>query len=92
MKRSRVFNLFFVLGFAAVAAVGGASLLQNFQKLQAKRGAYEASRARLEALEERIHSKQVALEKLDSDPEYIERVIRQKLNYAKEDEVIFRFE
>jgi len=92
MRTSRVFNLFFVIGFIAVASVGGVSLFQNYQKLQAKQGSYEAAQARLDQLETSVQQKRETLSKLDSDPEYVERVIRQKLNYAKKNEVIFRFE
>lgn len=92
MRTSRVFNLIFAIGFVAVASAGGISLFQNYQKLQAKRGSFEAAQARLDKLERDIQHKSEALSKLDSDPEYVERVIRQKLNYAKENEVVFRFE
>ena len=34
----------------------------------------------------------MALERLKHDPEYVEKVIRQKLNYAKANEVVFKFE
>jgi len=92
MRTSRVFNLFFAVGFVVVASVGGISLFQNYQKMEAKRASYEAAQAYLETLELSVLQKREALAKLDSDPEYVERVIRQKLNYAKPDEVIFRFE
>lgn len=92
MRTSRVFNLIFAIALVAVASVGGVSLFQNYQKLQAKRGFHEAAQDRLGKLESDIRIKSEALSKLDSEPEYVERVIRQKLNYAKKNEVVFRFE
>ncbi len=40
----------------------------------------------------RLQEQQQILERLKSDPTYVERAIRQHLKYAKPGEVIFRFE
>lgn len=39
-----------------------------------------------------IEKKKAFLQKLSSDPEFLERVAREKLRYAKPDEWILRFE
>lgn len=41
--------------------------------------------------EERLREQKVILERLRTDPTYVEKVIRQKLDYARPDQVIFRF-
>ena len=47
---------------------------------------------KLAADERAIEKKKAFLEKLSTDPEFLERVAREKLRYAKPDEWILRFE
>ena len=47
---------------------------------------------RLAAAEEKLREQTEYLERLRHDPALVERIIRQKLGYAKDDEYIFRFE
>jgi cell division protein FtsB len=39
-----------------------------------------------------LHDQEIVLQRLRTDPAYVEKVIRRKLGYAKPDEFIFRFE
>lgn len=41
--------------------------------------------------EEQLREQKVVLERLRTDPAYVDKVIRQRLNYAKPDDYIFRF-
>jgi cell division protein DivIC len=50
------------------------------------------NRQRLAEAQERLRAQARILERLRSDPEYVDRVIRMKLGYAKPDEFMFRFE
>ena len=50
------------------------------------------SRERLGELQLRLSEQDKVLQRLREDPAYVERVIRRRLNYAKPDEFIFRFE
>lgn len=59
---------------------------------------YRHFRYREAQIEERIaererdyHRKRVYLKKLSHDPEFLEAVVRDRLGFAKEGEVIFRF-
>ncbi len=51
-----------------------------------------ANRRRLAEAETRLTEQERILERLRTDPAYVERVIRRKLGYARPDEFIFRFE
>ena len=50
------------------------------------------NRQRLTEAQERLRQQERVLERLRSDPEYVDKVIRKKLGYAKPDEFIYRFE
>ena len=51
-----------------------------------------SNRRRLAEQKQRLEQQEKVLQRLRSDPEYVDRVIRMKLGYAKPDEYIFRFE
>ena len=46
----------------------------------------------LAAAQKRLADQQRVLERLRTDPTYVEKVIREKLGYSKPDEMIFRFD
>lgn len=50
------------------------------------------TRQRLVEVETKLAEQELVLERLRSDPSYVERVIRRRLGYAKPDEFVFRFE
>ncbi|MEM9227811.1 MAG: septum formation initiator family protein, partial [Verrucomicrobiota bacterium] len=52
----------------------------------------EALQARVDAASQGRDAKQAYLKKLMSDPEFFERVTRERLGYSREDERIIRFE
>lgn len=49
-------------------------------------------RQRLAEVEIKLAEQQVVLDRLRNDPAYVEMVIRRRLNYAKPEEFVFRFE
>ena len=49
-------------------------------------------RQRLAEVERRLAEQEIVLERLRTDPAYVETVIRRRLGYAKPDEFVFRFE
>lgn len=65
---------------------------KRHDKLKATRSAESAAAAQLAKLEAKIEAKKLSLARLNHDPEYVEKVIRQKLNYAKDEEIVFKFE
>jgi len=50
------------------------------------------NRSRLAEAQARLQEQERILERLRTDPSYVDKVIRKKLGYAKPDEFIFRFE
>jgi cell division protein FtsB len=50
------------------------------------------NRQKLAEAQAKLREQERILERLKSDPEYVDRVIRMKLGYAKPDEFMFRFE
>lgn len=49
-------------------------------------------RQRLVEVERRLAEQEIVLERLRTDPAYVEMVIRRRLGFAKPDEFVFRFE
>ncbi len=50
------------------------------------------TRLRLKEVETKLAEQELVLERLRTDPAYVERVIRRRLGYAKPDEFVFRFD
>lgn len=92
MATSRIANLLFFAAFAGVIVFSATLLYRNMQELQAMGRQDRVAEAKLEELMRKSEQRQLALNKLDSDRGYIEKTIRKKLGYSKEDETIFRFE
>jgi len=85
-------NVLFSLLFLALASVAAVFLYRDYQQLQSQRSENLALEAQYSRLAEEIAEREDDLQRLSNDPEHLESVIRQKLNYAKEGETIFRFE
>jgi cell division protein FtsB len=49
------------------------------------------TRLKLAEVEMRLAEQELVLERLRTDPAYVEMVIRRRLGYAKPDEFVFRF-
>jgi cell division protein DivIC len=50
-----------------------------------------AGQRRLAEAEARLKDQEKILQRLQNDPAYVEKIIRQRLHYAKPDEFIFNF-
>lgn len=73
--------------------IGGAVLFKDANDEYGQLKAVEAAnRRRLAEAQQRLSDQDRVLERLKSDPSYVDRVIRMKLGYAKPDEYVFRFE
>lgn len=92
MSSARVVNFLFAFLFAAVAVFAGVFLYRDYQHLDYSRKEKALLEQRLAGLQAEANTRSERIAKLNGDPEYIEKVIREKLNYAKPDEVVFRFE
>ncbi len=83
--------LYLVL-FVSVAAGAAGFFWQTRAEYVRLKEIEAGSKNRLVLAEERLRDQQRMLERLRSDPSYVEMVIRRRLGYAKPDEFIFRFE
>ena len=88
----RVIVGFYFLLFLGVGLTSGVIFLQARAEYDQLKQQEAASRRRLAEAEARLHEQEKIIERLRSDPVYVEKVIRRRLNYAKPDEFIFRFE
>jgi cell division protein DivIC len=89
--RQVILSLYLLL-FAGLGVTGGILFL-DAQAEYSRLAQVEASnRIRLSEAQERLRSQEKVLERLRTDPTYVDKVIRKRLGYAKPDEFIFRFE
>jgi len=88
----RFVNLLLAGAFLGVASFAGWYLYWNYQELEALESRLDATERELESVRAEIAARKGRLARLESDPEYIERMIREKLGYARRDELVFRFE
>jgi len=87
--RRLVTTLYWVILCVGVAGVG-TFFWQTRREYQNLRTQERSVQARLGEAEQRLREQERTLERLRSDPAYVERVIRQRLGYAKPDEYIVR--
>lgn len=92
MNWHKLINAAFVVLFAVIGVWGGFFFLELHRDLTLARAQEAANQAKLTAAQERLAKQQAYLEQLKSDPGLVERVIRQKLRYARGEEFVFRFE
>lgn len=78
--------------FIGLGLVSGAFFFQTYQEYAQLQRVEAESRQRLAQAEQRLRDQERVLQRLRSDPDYVEKVIRQQLRYAKPSELIFRFE
>jgi cell division protein DivIC len=89
--RKVIVSLYFVLivGLGVTGAVLFKDANDEFSQLKQVEA---ANRRRLAEEKQRLEDQERILQRLRSDPQYVDRVIRMKLGYAKPDEYIYRFE
>jgi cell division protein FtsB len=88
----RLIVTLYALLFVGLAVGAGALFIDaRAEYNQLKLAEADAKRRLAEAQAELARRKQI-LERLQTDPEFVEKVIRQRLGYAKPGEYIFRYE
>lgn len=78
--------------FVAVALWAAAFFVQMERDLTTLRLQERANQRRLDDALARLQAQEKYLDQLQHDPALVERIIRQKLGYAKSQEFVFRFE
>jgi cell division protein FtsB len=88
----RIFLL--LCAIISVGVIAGLALV--LMRTQAEFGRIQQieaqTRLRLAEVELRLAEQETVLERLRTDPAYVETVIRRRLGYAKPEEYVFRFE
>jgi cell division protein DivIC len=90
-SRRLLFSVF-VLLFAGLAAVVALFFIDTRQEYVRLRTMNLENRRRLEEATAHLQQQETILQRLRTDPAYVEKVIRSRLGYAKPGELIFRFE
>jgi cell division protein FtsB len=88
----RLIILLYVALLTGFGVGAGALLLEAQEEYGKLKKDQAASAAMLAAAKIRLHEQQRILERLRSDPIFVEKVIRNELGYARPGEVIFRFD
>lgn len=78
--------------FVAVTLWAGTFFLQMHRDYVTLKTQETANQRRLTEAEARLRAQEKYLDQLRHDPALVERIIRQKLGYAKAQEFVFRFE
>jgi len=90
-SRRLILLLYFVLLIGG-GVWAGAMLLEARAEYEQLKQVQAASEAKLAAAEARLREQEKILQRLRTDPAYVEKVIRKQLGYARPGEVIFRFD
>lgn len=92
MTLRRLIIAFYLLLFLSLAAGSGVFFWQTRREYDRLLTIEAKSRQRLAEAEQKLKEQDRILERLRTDPNYVEMVIRRRLGYSKPDEYIFRFE
>ena len=92
MTPRRIILVLYVVLLSGFGLGAGALFLNARAEYKALKETQAASQAKLAAAEARLHEQERVLERLKTDPAFVERVLRDRLHYAKPGEVIFRFD
>lgn len=88
----RVITVVYVVLLTVLGIGAGALFLDARAEYNQLKQVEAANRRRLAEAEARLREQERVLERMRTDPAFVEKVIRQKLHYARPGEVVFRFE
>ena len=92
MKFSKLILGIYGALFVVVTVWAGGFFLQMHRDYLTFKTQETANQRRLTEAQSRLASQEKYLNQLQNDPVLIERIIRQKLGYAREQEFVFRFD
>lgn len=78
--------------FLVVGTVTGVILHRNYREYEAWVKREEHMRGQISAARENFIHQEDYLERLLHDPEFFERVVRERFGYSRDNEIIFRFD
>lgn len=88
----QIIVVFYLLLFLSVGAGSAAFFWQTRKEYNQLRQVELATQRRLAEAEQRLREQEHMLQRLRTDPAFVEMKIRQRLGYARPDEFIFRFD
>lgn len=91
MNIRRLIVTFYLLLFMSVVAGSAVFFWQTRQEYNQLLHAERATRQRLNEAQHRLKEQERELQRLRSDPAYVETIIRRRLGYARPDEFVYRF-
>ena len=91
MNLRRFAFVLFLLIFAGSGVAVGIFFVDTRDEYRRLKAIHDQNAARLQEAQARLAAQEKELERLRTDPSYVERVIRLKLGYTKPDEQVFRF-
>jgi cell division protein FtsB len=92
MSFRRSIAAFYALLLLALTLFAGVFFVDTQRELSAQREREDENRRQLLELKKNLADQRVTLDRLRHDPSYVERVIRDRLGYARPDETVIRFE
>lgn len=92
MNLRRIIVILYLLLFLVIGAASGLYFWDTREEFLRLKQLEAQSRRRLAETEAKLKEQEKILERLRTDPAYVEKVIRRRMGYAKPDEFIFRFE
>lgn len=92
MTPRRFILLLYIVLLAGFGVWAGAMFLEARAEYQQLRQVQASGEARLAAAEARFKEQEIFLQRLRTDPKFVEKVIRLQLGYGKKEEVIIRFD
>lgn len=92
MNLGKIINGIAVVLFTGITLWAVTFFVEMHRELKALQAQESANQRRLAEAEAKLKEQEKYLDRLRNDPALVERLIRQKLAYAKSDEFIFRFE
>ena len=92
MNLRKVFLSLYVLLIAGIAVTGAYLFVDARAEYNRLEQVESQNRGRLAEAQRRLQEEEKILDRLRTDPAYVDKVIRKKLGYSKPDEDIFRFE
>ena len=92
MNFSKLILGLYAASFVGVTLWAGTFFVQVHRDYTALKAQETANERRLAEAQTRLEAQEKYLDQLRHDPALIERIIRQKLGYARSQEFIFRFE
>jgi cell division protein FtsB len=91
VKIRKIILSLYLLLFAGLGVTGAILFMDASEEYSRLEAVQAENRRRLSEAQEQLRNQERVLERLRTDPEYVDKVIRRKLGYAKPDEFIFHF-